>query len=237
MILNVVMIKSVLAEERLVKTTKILIGLLWRINTTNTFIGRLSVEISLIRHGKSKYIANDCITSYQFKDWVEKYNRNGIFEEETYPSETVNKVTTANMIITSDLKRSIDSAKILNTNVTAQSSSLFRETELPLPSSRVFGLKLKPSSWAFFLRCLWFLGYSRGCESLAQAKERARIAAELLVKHANQTSSVVFVGHGFFNRLLAKELQKMGWIGNRKISSKHWHCTTYSKRAAGMSKM
>ena len=66
------------------------------------------------------------------------------------------------------------------------------------------------------------------CESLSNAKGRAKKATELLVKYAQEHTSVVLIGHGFFNMLIAEELQKTGWKGKRKTSSKHWNCTTYS---------
>jgi len=186
------------------------------------------MKISLIRHGKSIWTENERMTSQQFKIWVEKYDNNGVFEENSYPSVTLNTIATANVVITSDLKRSVESAKMLNPNLTAISTPLFRETELPVPLTRLWGLKLNPSIWAVMLRCLWFIGYSRGCESLSHSKERAEKAAEVLVEYAQEHSSVVLVGHGFFNMLIAKELQKSGWKGKKKTSSKHWDCTTYS---------
>lgn len=185
------------------------------------------MEISLIRHGKSKHIENNRITCTEFQDWVEKYDRNGVFEENHYPSGTIEKITKANIVITSDLRRSIESAYFLNRNVSVVSDALFQETELPaLP--RILGLKLSPNSWAVILRCLWFSGYSRKCESLVNAKQRAKQASEQLVKYAEEHNSVVLVGHGFFNLLLSKELQRVGWKGERKTGSKHWNCTTYS---------
>ena len=105
--------------------------------------------------------------------------------------------------------------------------ALFRETELPVPS-RNLKFKMRPNSWAVILRCLWFCGYARQNESLVEAKQRAIKASERLVKYAEEHKSVVLVGHGFFNRLIAVELKKMGWKGKRKATAKHWHCTTYS---------
>lgn len=69
---------------------------------------------------------------------------------------------------------------------------------------------------------------SRECEPLASAKRRAKLASEQLVKYVEEYKSVVLVGHGFFNRLIAEELKKMNWEGKRKSSVKHWGCTTYS---------
>jgi broad specificity phosphatase PhoE len=185
------------------------------------------MEISLIRHGKSLCIENKRIPCSEFKHWIGEYDFNGVFEEDSYPMETLEKIKKANVVITSDLKRSLESAKLLNSNLKTVSLPLFRETELPIPL-RKWTLTLQPNIWAIILRCLWLIGYSRECESFANAKLRAEKASELLIEYAQKHTSVVLVGHGFFNMLIAKELQKKGWKGKRKTNSKHWNCTSYS---------
>lgn len=186
------------------------------------------MEISLIRHGKSKHIENHKMTCDEFKNWIQKYDNRGVFEEEVYPLDTLKKISMANIIVTSDLKRSIDSARLLNPNLQRISSALYRETELPVISKKIGGLKLKPSLWAVIFRCLWLAGFGDGCESLNEAKKRANKAAVELIGYAKKHKSIVFVGHGFINQLIAKELQNMGWDGKRKTNSKHWSCTTYT---------
>ncbi len=47
--------------------------------------GELEMEISLIRHGKSKHIDNTRITCMEYKRWVEKYDNSGVVEEEIIP--------------------------------------------------------------------------------------------------------------------------------------------------------
>ncbi len=186
------------------------------------------MEISLIRHGRSKWVQNECITSSQFEDWVTRYDDHGVHEEETYPQETQKKLKKATIVYTSDLFRSKESAKLLFPTVDFVSDSMFRETELP--TSGFFSrIKLQPSAWAVLMRCLWLAGYSRKCESFAYAKNRAKQAAEALVRSAEKTQSVVLVGHGFFNILIAKELLQMGWSGAKRPTTKHWQVTTYTK--------
>ena len=186
------------------------------------------MEISLIRHGKSQFTENDKITCIDFKNWIEKYDYNGVFEESIYPSETIEKVTNAKIVITSDLKRAVQSAEVLNPEVKAIPDPLFREIELPTRTMKLLDVKLRPQMWAFILRLLWFCGNSNECESLSNAKSRAKKASQQLINYADEYKSVVLVGHGFFNMLIAKELQKKGWKGKRKTSTKHWNCTTYS---------
>ncbi|SFM34441.1 Broad specificity phosphatase PhoE [Gracilibacillus orientalis] len=183
------------------------------------------MEISFIRHGKSEFITNRQLTAAEFNDWMKRYDNSGVLRADLYPSETLKKVQTANLMVTSDLKRSIQSAKLLHANFDFIYNRIFHETELPRSSLK--GIKLSPSIWAFLLRCLWLFGYSKGCESITHAKKRARTAAQLLIEYAETYDSVGLVGHGFFNMLIAKELLNMGWKGKRKTNSKHWNCTTY----------
>lgn len=185
------------------------------------------MEISLIRHGKSQQTENSRITGQEFQDWVKKYDNSGVFQVDHYPDGTSEKVAAANLLVTSHLKRSIESANLLHQQIRVISDPLFREAELPVFPWN-WRVKIKPNSWAIVLRCLWYSGYAKECESLAEARQRAKKAAIQLVKYAEEHHSVVLVGHGFFNRLIAEELKKRGWKSNRKTSARHWYCTTYS---------
>lgn len=185
------------------------------------------MEISLIRHGRSLYQENHPISNQEFHDWVKGYDGHGVFDEKQYPQETVQNIQSSNLILTSELIRSIESAKYLYPTGQFVSHSIFKEIEVPIISKSIKGIKLNPSIWLVIYRTLWLLGYSRGCESFQAAKKRAREAATLLTQYVQEHKKVTLVGHGIFNRLIAKELQKMGWKGKRKTSTKHWSCTTY----------
>lgn len=185
------------------------------------------MEITLIRHGRSAHIEDHRLNSREFKKWVETYNRLGILEDEVCPSDALEKGVSASFILKSNLKRSIESAKCLNPLAMIRKDRLFREAELPLPASNLPGLKLRPKTWALVLRLLWLCGYSQGCESYRDAKLRAKQASLLLTSIAKEHHSAVLAGHGFFNLLIAGELQKAGWTGKRKTGSKHWNTDTY----------
>lgn len=186
------------------------------------------MEISLIRHGKSQLIDNEKIAFEEFKKWVEKYDLYGVNEEPIYPVMTLEKVSTAKLVITSNLKRSVVSAMLLGSKAKPISEPLYRETELPAPPKILFNVKLKPNTWIIILRLLWLSGYSNKCESLRKARVRAKEASQQLMDYANEHKMIVLVGHGFFNMLIAKELKKKGWNSKRKVGAKHWNCTTYS---------
>lgn len=189
------------------------------------------MQISLVRHGRSKWQQNDYMTSKEFENWVTKYDDHGVYAEEAYPVETQKKLAAATVIYTSDLYRAKESSRLLTNKLEVISNTLFRETELPKSTGSFWNVKLKPNGWAVLLRCLWFAGYSRDCESLKDAKIRAKRGAEELIREAKKSKYVVLVGHGFFNILIAKELLHMGWTGAKRPATKHWEITTYTYKA------
>lgn len=50
------------------------------------------------------------------------------------------------------------------------------------------------------------------------------------MKLAKEYESVLFVGHGIFNRLLAKELKSLGWCGPSNPGSKYWSFGVYENQ-------
>lgn len=103
----------------------------------------------------------------------------------------------------------------------------FREIEFPVDFPR--HLRFSALTWSAIALTLWRLGYSARSESFSRAKQRARVAADLLERQTNAVESVVLVAHGGINRLIAKELRQRGWRGPRLPRSWHWGCTTYSR--------
>ncbi|MBM7702787.1 histidine phosphatase family protein [Metabacillus iocasae] len=182
------------------------------------------MQISLIRHGRSSYNEMRPLSSNQFSDWVRGYDQGGVEEEEEYPSETLQRVMEAKLVVTSDLKRAKHSASLLGIE-TSLENALFREVELPELS--ILSPPMNPSVWAIVFRCLWFAGYSKNCESYRHAKRRAKKASQVLMDYAKKHESVALIGHGFFNQLIANELRKHGWEGKKRSDKKHWSCTTY----------
>jgi broad specificity phosphatase PhoE len=94
---------------------------------------------------------------------------------------------------------------------------------LPLP------LRLRFSIWVLWARLFWLLGLHSGCESFLDARRRARTAAERLQELAEKHGSVMLVGHGYFNSMLAIHLRRLGWHGPRLNAPRHWSATVFAK--------
>jgi broad specificity phosphatase PhoE len=183
------------------------------------------MEITLLRHGKPIIPPLNKISAVEFGDWVQAYNDSGLCSSSKPTTEAMIHAHTCNAIVCSDLPRSIDSAKELNANNVVLSDSIFNEAGLPVANWHLF--KLSPKTWAIIFRVLWLLGYSRNTESYQDTKKRASVAVERLTEIAHQYQRVLFVGHGIYNRILANELRKSGWVGPKSPGSKHWSFAVY----------
>ena len=182
------------------------------------------MEINLIRHGASIHKENKRINGQQYRSWVEAYDESGVEPMEQYPALTIEKVQKAHTLLTSDLLRATATLHHLAVNQSYAAHALFREAELPHIYLSKF-IRLKPKHWTLFLRIAWFLGAKHRCESYREAKERAIAAADVLINEAREKGSICLVGHGIFNRLIARELEKRQWHG--MIHHTHWSCSTY----------
>jgi broad specificity phosphatase PhoE len=71
----------------------------------------------------------------------------------------------------------------------------------------------------------WVCGFSKNGESFKDAKLRSKLAADILEQTANDTRSVLHVGHGIMNHLLIKELRRRKWLVKGHTGEKYWSYT------------
>ncbi|MPQ75876.1 histidine phosphatase family protein [Hydrogenovibrio sp. JE_KL2] len=185
------------------------------------------MEIILLRHGKPILPSLNKLNASDFQKWVQKYNASGLCPSSTPSEGAVNYASRCKAIVCSELPRSIESAMALNAEKIVLSDAIFNEAGLPVANWST--LKLSPKIWAVFFRVLWLLGYSRNSESFKEAKTRAVNAVKRLLELAGEHEQVLFVGHGVYNRILANELKRNGWVGPKSLSSKHWSYGVYKQ--------
>jgi len=175
-------------------------------------------QIILFRHGKVDIKNNKKISAFKFQDWIEEYNNcDIIFDKTVFKNKEI--VENSDVIICSNLKRSIQSAKFFNKEILIN-DEIFNEVEIPYPKWSI--LKLSPNMWLIIFRILWFLGYSKNCESYKNAKQRAKKAASKLTKLAKEYNKIILFGHGIFNRLILREMISRDWKIMKKIESQNW---------------
>ena len=115
------------------------------------------MEIVLVRHGKSDLIESRILSASAFSCWVVDYNNSGILSS-SKPPLALTSLLHSYYIISSDLKRAVDSAEICCNQKNKLQLNLLREMELPefnLP------IKLSVNGWLLLNRILWLVNIGR----------------------------------------------------------------------------
>jgi broad specificity phosphatase PhoE len=159
------------------------------------------MEIIVYRHAEPTVSDNEKIYGSDFPQWVQRYNESGIRVNEIADSKE-------EVVYTSDLPRSIETGRLVGKKTIE--SSLIREAEIPL--IRFPAIRLQAKFWLFISRSLWLLGLKTRCESLKEAKDRAKQAVDKFESQLFENGRIVIVGHGFINRLIKNELLHRGWL-------------------------
>lgn len=181
------------------------------------------MEIILLRHGKPDFLINQKVRIRDVPNMVAGYNNSGVSQQPT--KSAISMAYNCNYIVSSDLPRSIQSARLLGVDEIHLSSCLFREVDLPVsiwPSP-----KMSSYFWFGFFRLLWFMGHRASGESLTDARQRAQKAMQELMRLAQEHERVLFVGHGLLNQFIAKELLSYGWQGPGRAARDHWDYSAY----------
>ncbi|MCU7927406.1 MAG: histidine phosphatase family protein [Candidatus Thiodiazotropha sp. (ex Dulcina madagascariensis)] len=181
------------------------------------------MQITLLRHGKPVFELSGKVRAKELSNIAKLYDASGIVGEP--PREVMAAVEGHNAVVCSNLARSMESARALGFHKIHLTEPLFRETAIPHFNSG--SVMLPISAWVFILRSLWLLGFSRNGESFAGAKRRAVEAAQRLIQLANEYGSVLLVGHGLINHLIAKELLMEGWVGPSRSGRGFWDYVVY----------
>jgi broad specificity phosphatase PhoE len=185
-------------------------------------------RIFLVRHGRSALRVPKRVASDALRSTARRYNEAGIRRSPRPPTELCEHARAAAVIVCSDTRRAIESARVLDGTREPLVDPVFREAGLPL--SLPVPLYLSFDAWILIGRIAWFLGWSAGGESLTAARRRAATAVRRLTKLSTQHRSVMLVGHGVFNGLIASELRRTGWSGPMwSPGTSHWAFASYSK--------
>ena len=183
------------------------------------------MQIVLLRHGKPDVPEHGKLRAAEIHQWVESYNSAGIATQHKPSKQAIEVANSCNTVVCSNLPRSVESAHALGVKEIDFIESIFREIELPhgsFPSP-----KLSPTFWVTLFRILCFFGYTSNGESLREAKLRASKGTSRLEEIADNSGSVLLVGHGFVNRLIAKALLSNGWQGPVNSGKQFWEFGVY----------
>jgi broad specificity phosphatase PhoE len=185
-------------------------------------------RIILVRHGPSALRVPKRIPSDRLRSTARRYNEAGVRSTPGPSAPLRREAGSTDLIVCSDARRAVESARVLDRTREPLIDPLFREAGLPLGTW--LPLHLSFDTWVLIAGIAWFWGWSAGTESLAEARRRARTAARRLIHLSTVHRSVMLVGHGVFNALIAAELQRRGWQGPLwRPTASPWERATYAK--------
>ncbi|MDY0993720.1 MULTISPECIES: histidine phosphatase family protein [Pantoea] len=181
------------------------------------------MKIILMRHGKPDHQAAGRQSVQALADWCEAYDLSQVSDGP--PPRSIEIARQAAVIVCSPLPRAQSSLSQLGLQP-HEVDAVFSEVAVPL--LRTGAVQLPTLCWLALLRLLWFCGYAGEAESLQHARSRASAAAEKLIDHSRH-GTVLLLGHGIMNKMIARELRKRGWQAEKHASSRHWSSAIYHR--------
>lgn len=167
------------------------------------------MKIILIRHGKVDIERNNSLSFNKFAQWQNQYDKSQIILETQQKFSSIHEHLNQKYIITSNLKRSIQSAQHLFNTINFH-SDLYRETNTAL--FNIPFLKLTPKNWSILYRIVWLFGYRKKyLESKKDFLSRMQAATDKLVSFSAEHKSIFLVGHFWVNHYIKKNLKTRGW--------------------------
>lgn len=179
------------------------------------------MTITLMRHGKPDHHLPGRRSALAMAQWCEVYDLAEICDHP--PERSLRLAARAQVIVTSPLPRARSSLAKLG-RPAQQVDALYREVAMPVMPLAFPALP--PVLWLPLLRAMWLFGYKGEVESYAEAKQRAARAALQLIA-LSRHGDVLLVGHGIMNKLIARQLRKLGWLGEKHASSRYWSSAIY----------
>jgi broad specificity phosphatase PhoE len=187
-----------------------------------------TAEIILVRHGRSAHVERAWLDAEGVRRWMRAYDAAGIAPEPPPSPTLVALAQTADLILTSDLPRAVESGRVLARSREIEPTPLLREAPLECPASplpALGGARLPLGAWALVFGMRWLRARMRGAPppgvddaTLARADE----AAAWLAERAGQPGRVIVVTHGTMRTLIAAALVRRGWQRSGPRPFREW---------------
>jgi broad specificity phosphatase PhoE len=183
--------------------------------------------IVMARHGEPEGDRKVKITWREYIVWWQGYDASGLFPGQTPPEALCALAREADIVFSSTLRRSIETAQAAAHGKAIVSDPIF--VEAPLPPPPLPG-RFKPGRWGVYARIAWWFGRAAGGESRDQAELRAQAAAATLTAQALRGRNVMLCAHGWFNRMMRPVLLGWGWRCVYDGGDGYWSYRMYERR-------
>lgn len=182
------------------------------------------MEIVLIRHGQPTVDKNVKLNATQFANWLNDYNNSSINQLYKPPVSLTKKIS-RHFVVSSDLPRAINSARIC---AGKKPDLIIKQLkEMPIPH---WSLPLIANAYAWIIinGLMWAMGLHGHVDSLSRCRMRGKLAARTLSSMAEQKKNVAVFGHVIMNYYIAFQLIRQGWRANF-TGKKFWSSLTLTR--------
>lgn len=183
------------------------------------------MEIVLIRHGQPTVDKNVKLNAAQFAHWLNEYNKSTINQEYKPPASLAAKIS-SHFVVSSDLPRAINSAKVC---AGKKPDLIIKQLkEMPIPH---WSLPLIANAYAWIIinGLMWAIGLHGQVDSLWHCRKRGKLAARTLSSMAEQKQNITVFGHVIMNYYIAFQLIRQGWRAHFS-GKKFWSSLTLTRQ-------
>lgn len=187
------------------------------------------MKIILMRHGQPELdlnaIKHKKLSPFAAGKIIDKYEETDLAFNTFPPSEAVNVAKNCRIAISSDLVRAVSSIQRLGIEAKATADPDFRESNLPYLKWQRPHLSFY--NWCLLFRILWLFGFAQNGESIRNSRKRAKKCVIKLCEGVEADGTVLLLGHGIINRLIASELKKLNWVKIDGSGALYWSYMTF----------
>ena len=186
----------------------------------------MSGRIILVRHGLSSHVHRGRVDRAGVERWREAYDAAGIQPHPPPPAALMTLAEAATHIVASDLRRAIESARMLAPGRDIRIEPLLAESPMPVPR---WPTPLPLGVWGLAMYFRWSVRRARGIDVDEPDWARAAAAVKWLRDLVADGSTALVVTHGIFRKLLATHLQQANWqwVGTQR-GYDHWSAWEFS---------
>lgn len=163
----------------------------------------------------------------EYQDWWSRYENSRLADGEAAPEGLKAIVADTELVLTSTRPRAIETATLAAPHLPPEQHEIFNEA--PLPPPRFKRVKYLPKTWNIYARTAWLWGHSLDGESVTEARARAKMAA-MQLHETSEIGKIFLAAHGWFNRMIRKELRKLGWKCVYNGGDSFWSYRVYEYR-------
>jgi broad specificity phosphatase PhoE len=180
------------------------------------------MSVTLLRHYKVNYIWKKRYTPKEYRAALREYDGANIIDQK------VELPSTYHQVIISSLQRTFQTMKLLMDDPPYRKTSFLDEVPI-----EPFTDKEKEYSLTFLTimaRVQWMLNIRRQSETRKRSVQRAK---ELIDKYLHGNGNYLIIGHGFFLRILSREMLRRGFIGRAITYIRNGEYYTYELPESG----